>query len=287
MPGGYAPCPEAEKVIAAMAYDPESDLENTPDSVFCAHGAGFNVKWREVPNYMHLESCLRPVSSPEAPRLRPQNLNLDEKELEAIMEREFGPIRRPVYQPPTVRFSEGRGMEPAPAKKEYLIVDGYNMIFAWEDLAALAKEDLESARRQLMDMLASYSAYKRRETILVFDGYKVKGNRGERFRQGNLSVVYTKENETGDLYIEAMLEGIGKNERVWVATSDSLIQISALRTGVLRMSARELRQEIESAGGEMTTLMKAMENAGKMQNLADRRREWRRILQTFEEKQGK
>ncbi len=178
-------------------------------------------------------------------------------------------------------------MEPAPAKKEYLIVDGYNMIFAWEDLAALAKEDLESARRQLMDMLASYSAYKRRETILVFDGYKVKGNRGERFRQGNLSVVYTKENETGDLYIEAMLEGIGKNERVWVATSDSLIQISALRTGVLRMSARELRQEIESAGGEMTTLMKAMENAGKMQNLADRRREWRRILQTFEEKQGK
>ncbi len=246
MPGGYAPCPEAEKVIAAMAYDPESDLENTPDSVFCAHGAGFNVKWREVPNYMHLESCLRPVSSPEA-----------------------------------------RGMEPAPAKKEYLIVDGYNMIFAWEDLAALAKEDLESARRQLMDMLASYSAYKRRETILVFDGYKVKGNRGERFRQGNLSVVYTKENETGDLYIEAMLEGIGKNERVWVATSDSLIQISALRTGVLRMSARELRQEIESAGGEMTTLMKAMENAGKMQNLADRRREWRRILQTFEEKQGK
>ena len=287
MPGGYAPCPEAEKVIAAMAYDPESDLENTPDSVFCAHGAGFNVKWREVPNYMHLESCLRPVSSPEAPRLRPQNLNLDEKELEAIMEREFGPIRRPVYQPPTVRFSEGLGMEPAPAKKEYLIVDGYNMIFAWEDLAALAKEDLESARRQLMDMLASYSAYKRRETILVFDGYKVKGNRGERFRQGNLSVVYTKENETGDLYIEAMLEGIGKNERVWVATSDSLIQISALRTGVLRMSARELRQEIESAGGEMTTLMKAMENAGKMQNLADRRREWRRILQTFEEKQGK
>ncbi len=287
MPGGYAPCPEAEKVIAAMAYDPESDLENTPDSVFCAHGAGFNVKWREVPNYMHLESCLRPVSSPEAPRLRPQNLNLDEKELEAIMEREFGPIRRPVYQPPTVRFSEGLGMEPTPAKKEYLIVDGYNMIFAWEDLAALAKEDLESARRQLMDMLASYSAYKRRETILVFDGYKVKGNRGERFRQGNLSVVYTKENETGDLYIEAMLEGIGKNERVWVATSDSLIQISALRTGVLRMSARELRQEIESAGGEMTALMKAMENAGKMQNLADRRREWRRILQTFEEKQGK
>ena len=287
LPGGYAPCAEAEKVIAAMDYDPESDLENTPDSVFCAHGAGFNVKWREVPNYMHLESCLRPVSSPEAPRLRPQNLNLDEKELEAIMEREFGPIRRPVYQPPTVRFSEGLGMEPAPAKKEYLIVDGYNMIFAWEDLAALAKEDLESARRQLMDMLASYSAYKRRETILVFDGYKVKGNRGERFRQGNLSVVYTKENETGDLYIEAMLEGIGKNERVWVATSDSLIQISALRTGVLRMSARELRQEIESAGGEMTALMKAMENAGKMQNLADRRRDWRRILQTFEEKQGK
>lgn len=286
MPGGYAPCAEAEKVVAAMDYDPEADLANTPDSVFCAHGAGFNVKWRDVPSYMHLESCLRPVKA-SAPQLRPQNFNLDEKELEAIMEREFGPIRRPVYQPPAVRFSEQRQLEPAPPKKEYLIVDGYNMIFAWEDLAALAKEDLEAARRQLMDMLSSYCGYKRRETILVFDGYKVKGNRGERFRQGNLSVVYTKENETGDLYIETMLEGIGKNERVWVATSDNLIQISALRTGVLRMSARELRQELESAGGEMTTLMKAMENAGKLQNQAERRKEWRRILQDFEEKQQK
>lgn len=206
---------------------------------------------------MHLESCLRPPS-PEAPP--PRRGNLDDRELEAIMEREFGPIRRPVYQSPSPPPAIAKP-EPLPPRKEYLIVDGYNILFAWEELASLAREDLESARNKLMDILSNYCGYKNREVILVFDGYRVKGSRGERFQYHNLYVVYTRENETGDMYIESLVRGIGKHDRVWVATSDSLIQLSAFRTGVLRLSARELKAEVDSACGEMTALLQAMDRA--------------------------
>lgn len=256
-PGGYAPCRNQEQIVAETGYDPEADLDNSPDSVFCAHGAGFPVKWQEVPAYMHLESCLRPPS-PEAPP--PRRGNLDDRELEAIMEREFGPIRRPVYQSPSPPPAIAKP-EPLPPRKEYLIVDGYNILFAWEELASLAREDLESARNKLMDILSNYCGYKNREVILVFDGYRVKGSRGERFQYHNLYVVYTRENETGDMYIESLVRGIGKHDRVWVATSDSLIQLSAFRTGVLRLSARELKAEVDSACGEMTALLQAMDRA--------------------------
>ena len=249
-PGGYVPCRDQEQVVQSLGYDPEADLEHTPDSVFCAHGAGFTVKWQEVPAYMHLESCLRP-EVPQAPA-PPPRVNLDDRELEAIMEREFGPIRRPVY----------RSASPAaPDRREYLIVDGYNILFAWDELRDLAQEDLEAARQALMDMLSNYCAFKNREVILVFDGYQVKGNRGERFRYHNLFVVYTRENETGDMYIESLVRGIGKHDRVWVATSDSLIQLSAFRTGVLRLSARELKAEIETVRGEMNTLLQSLDRA--------------------------
>ena len=259
-PGGYAPCQNQEQVIAEIGYDPEADLENTPDSVFCAHGAGFSVKWQEVPSYMHLESCLRPAPPATQPPPPPPRGSLDDRELEAIMEREFGPIRRPVYQPssppPAVPTPE-----PGPPRKEYLIVDGYNILFAWEELAHLAREDLEMARNRLMDILSNYCGYKNREVILVFDGYRVKGSRGERFRYHNLYVVYTRENETGDMYIEALVQGIGSHDRVWVATSDSLVQLSAFRSGVLRLSARELKAEVTATRGEMNALLEAMDRA--------------------------
>lgn len=205
---------------------------------------------------MHLESCLKPESR-EEPRLRSRNLNLDDRELEAIMEREFGPIRRKQYGPSR---QAGGGIldKPFVPRKEYLIVDGYNIIFAWDELKELAREDLSQARRQLMELLAAYASFKRREVVLVFDGYKVKGNPGERFRFHGLYVVYTKENETGDMFLESMAAGIGKNDRVYVATSDSLVQLSALRSGVLRMSARELREEVESAQGEIRLLLEEL-----------------------------
>ena len=244
---GYAPCHNTDEVVQSLGYDPEADLENTPDSVFCAHGAGFHVKWNEVPEYMHLESGLK---TEKAPQIITRNLQLDDKELEAIMEREFGPIKRP-------QLSEIRN-RPAtdtvsirPLRQQYLIVDGYNIIFAWDELAAMAKEDLEAARRHLCDALSSYAGYKKCRIVLVFDGYKVKGNLGEKAQYHNIQVVFTKENETGDSYIESLVAQIGSNYQVRVATSDSLVQLSSVRSGVLRVSARELKEEIENAKKEM------------------------------------
>ena len=244
---GYAPCHNSEAVMAEAAYDPESDVENTPDSVFCAHGAGFNVKWNEVPNFMHLESGLK---EEQPAQIITRNFTLDDKELEAIMEREFGPVKRPLYHRPANRPATEE-ITIKPPKQKALIVDGYNIIFSWEDLAALAKEDLEAARRTLCDRLSSYAGFKKCYLVLVFDGWKVKGNPGGKEKWNNLQIVYTKEGETGDAYIERLVAQIGSNYAVRVATSDALVQLSSFRSGVLRMSARELREELEIAKKDM------------------------------------
>ena len=244
---GYAPCHNPEAVIAAANYDPEADLENTPDSVFCAHGAGFNVKWNNVKNYMHLESGLKEEKQPQ---LITRNVRIDDKELEAIMEREFGPVKRPLYRAPANRPATEEVTIRTP-KRKAIIVDGYNIIFAWEDLAAQAKDDLEAARKRLCDLLSNYAGFKKCYLVLVFDGWKVKGNPGEKTQYHNIQVVYTKEGETGDAYIEALVAKIGSNYAVRVATSDALVQLSSFRTGVLRMSARELREELDTANREM------------------------------------
>jgi len=247
---GYALCHNAQAVEEAMGYDPEADLENTPDSVFCAHGAGFTVKWDRVKEYMHLESALKEEKSPVVLR---QNLRLDDKELEAIMQREFGDIKRPQYrQRDTAPAREQLTI--APPRQITLLVDGYNIIFAWDHLAQTAQHDLDAARRQLLDALSSYAGYKKCRTVVVFDGYKVKGNPGAKELFHNIQVVYTKENETADAYIEALVSRIGKNDAVRVATSDSLVQLSSLRSGVLRVSARELLEEVELARQEMKKL---------------------------------
>ena len=244
---GYAPCHNQEAVVAAAAYDPEADLDNTPDSVFCSHGAGFTVKWHEIQNYMHLESGLKKASEPA---LITRNIRLDDKELEAIMEREFGPIKRPLYQAPANKSAKAE-VEIRPPKQSAIIVDGYNIIFAWEELAQQAKHDLDAARRRLCDILSSFAGFKKCYLVLVFDGWKVKGNPGEKEQFHNIQVVYTKENQTADAYIEALADQIGRNYAVRVATSDALVQISSLRSGVLRMSARELKLEVEAAHKEM------------------------------------
>ncbi len=246
---GYAPCHNAEAVLKNASYDPEADTENTPDSVFCAHGAGFSVKWDKVADYMHLESGLK-REKPAEPVLLTRNLRIDDKELEAIMEREFGPVKRPVIPPPANRPAS-ETLTIRPPRQQYLIVDGYNIIFAWDDLARVARQDLDAARRRLQDLLSSYAGYRKCRVVLVFDGYQVKGNPGEKTAFHNLQVVYTKENETGDQYIESLLNRIGGSYAVRVATSDALVQLSGLRSGVLRMSARELLAEVETARQEM------------------------------------
>ena len=245
---GYAPCHDPEAVIAELGYDPEADVENTPDSVFCAHGAGFNVKWNRVKDYMHLESGLR---EEKAPQILTRNVRADDRELEKIMEREFGPVRTTLYRSASANRPATEEIPIRAPKQKYIIVDGYNVIFAWEELAEQAREDLDAARRQLCDRLSSYAGFTKCRLVVVFDGYKQKGNPGEKSQFHNIQVVFTKEGETADAYIEALADEIGNNYAVRVATSDSLVQLSSFRSGVLRMSARELREEVETARAEM------------------------------------
>ena len=251
---GYLPCHNADAVIAEAAYDPEADLENTPDSVFCDHGAGVTVKWNKVPEYMHLDSGLK-KEKPAEPAIITRNLRMDDKELEAIMEREFGPIKRPQYYTPENRPAREK-LDIKPPRKTALIVDGYNIIHAWDSLAETSKNDLDAARRQLCDILSSFAGFRECYLVVVFDGYKVKGNPGEKQQYHNISVVYTGENETADAYIESLAAQVGPNYAVKVATSDSLIQISSLRSGVLRMSARELWDTVTQANKEMEAYSK-------------------------------
>ena len=248
---GYRPCHNAEAVISAADYDPEADLENTPDSVFCAHGAGFTVKWDKVPEYMHLSSVLE---KPAQPQIVTRNLRLDDKELEAIMEREFGPAKRRQYTAPANRPASDK-MPIAPPKKNLLIVDGYNVLFAWPELKEMAELDIGLARQRLIEILGNYAAFKNVELVLVFDGYKAKGNPGEKSRYENLQIVYTKEGQTGDAYIEAFAARLGSNYSARVVTSDSLVQLSVFRSGLLRMSARELRESVENAQGQISALL--------------------------------
>ena len=256
---GYFPCHNTEDVVAAMAYDPAADLENTPDSVFCSHGAGITIPWDQVEENMHLESVLRPKPAAvpaAAPRVRTQNLDLDEKELQRIIEREFGPQKAPLYRPPAAKAEAAVTLPPR--RKEYLIVDGYNMIFAWDGLREQAGYDLSGARERLLDLLSNYCGFHPCELIVVFDSYRVRGGTGSRSRHNNLRVVYTQEDESADLYIETLVGKIGKNYAVRVATSDALIQLSALRSGVLRVSAAELERELERTNGEIAAVLRRL-----------------------------
>ena len=259
-PAGYGPCHNPDAVIAAADYDPEADLENTPDSVFCAHGGGFPVKWNRVAEYMHLPGCLEKPRDEEAPARR-RCIRLDDTELEAIMAREFGPVRRPLYRAP-----EKRETLPDTGLREigqrYYVVDGYNVIFDWDELHALADRDLSAARERLMDTLCGWAAFTHTQVVLVFDGYKVPGSLGEKLDYRGIHVVYTKERETGDMYIERFLQQVGKNDHVRVVTSDGLIQLSAVRTGVMRMSSAEFGRQVAEASDQIQAFIARMHQSG-------------------------
>ncbi len=251
---GYDLCHNAEEVIEQKAYNPESDVENTADSVFCSHGAGFNVKWNKVPEYMHLESCLSKKQDNDSLTVHRQ-VSLDEKELERIMLKEFGKVETVLYRTTFKEKSVDETESTKPIKRKCLIVDGYNVIFAWESLKEISKVDLGASRDKLLHILSNYAHFTGHRIVIVFDGYKVSGNLGEKTDFQGLNVVYTKENETADTYIENLIAEIGQNEQVRVVTSDSMIQLSAVRTGVYRMSSAEFEKEIELAKSKMTEFL--------------------------------
>lgn len=263
---GYEPCHNEEEIVAAVGYDPEADLENTPHSVFCAHGAGFTVLWYEVDDYKHLDAEAR--LSDSAAEIIPKvsslaaKYQLSEEEVEAIMMREFGPIRRKEYREPKI-IVHGKG-EKLPKKKEQkpqkrmIIIDGYNVIFAWENLKAIAKHSLEDARKALMDILDNYVAYTKTELTLVFDAYLVKDGIGSDFMRGDYRVVFTKEEQTADTFIEIMMNELGPNYNIRVVTGDRLLQNSAVVSGILRMTAKELEEEIARIGNEISDFIRRL-----------------------------
>ncbi len=257
---GYDVCKNADKVIEEYAYEPEADLDNTPDSVFCAHGGGFPVKWNKIREYMHLESCIS--ENKGTPEIR-RSIHIDDKELEAIMEREFGPVKRPVYTPPKEEKTENPELYSEITRKKWFIVDGYNVIFAWDDLAAIAEKDIDAARNTLCDILSNYSSFTKYNVVLVFDAYKVSGGTGKRYEKNGISICYTKENETADMYIEKLVSQIGRNEQVRVVTSDRLIQLSAARSGVLRISSREFESDVSKVSGEIQNVLKRLHSRAK------------------------
>ncbi len=251
---GYFPCHNSEDVIKAIGYDRESDIENTADSVFCAHGAGFAVKWNEVENYMHLESTLRTKNEEfSSAAITQKSLDAyrsrlaEDKELMEIFERTYGPIKRDKRLAMHTEKTPPKTDKAVPVPKgpEYLLVDGYNIIFAWEELKKTAEENLDLARSMLINTLCNYQGFRQCNLILVFDAYKVKGNHGEIEKVHNITVVYTKEAETADTYIEKAAHELSKNYRVRVATSDNLEQIIILGSGAYRVSASEFYDEIK------------------------------------------
>lgn len=262
---GYEPCHNQDEIIASAGYDSETDTENPTGSVFCAHGAGFVVKWDQVEAYMHLENTMQKTSVHGMEEWKEEinipavsgtasRIELTESELDAIYRRTPDPVRKNQAAPVTIRASEkapsadskwsrnGKENEP---KQEYLLVDGYNIIFAWEELSDLAEVNIEGARDKLMDIMSNYQGYKKCTVILVFDAYKVEGGQGEVLKYHNIHVVYTKEAETADQYIEKTVHKIGRRHEVTVATSDVLEQVIIMGQGAQRLSAAGLKEEVE------------------------------------------
>lgn len=269
-PGGYRACRDQQKIADAIGYEPERDTDNPADSVFCSHGAGVNIPWNQVKDYMHLESCLKPPVEETAPAAAPRyrSLSIDDRELEAIMEREFGKIKRPQY---SARQVNAAASEPVFEKKpEFIIVDGYNLIFAWDELKKLAADRLDLARGRLMDMLSNYCGFTKAKLVLVFDGFRTPGNPGSREDYHNINVAFTKDGETGDAYIERLADEIGKNYSVRVVTSDNLIRLSALRSGVLRCSSGEFKNEVEWVLGQIDAVLKKSNESAHKTRIADK-----------------
>ena len=255
---GYGPCHNAEEVITAANYDPDQDVANPSSSVFCAHGAGFIVPWEEVPDYMHVESVLCDRDATRSQREKTEDMRvqkvgpvddfIDEEQIEEIINRtshanEKG-SKRPYKKQKPQLYTSYKGQKRPVSKEKYMIVDGYNIVHAWDELKELLPDNLDGARTRLMDILCDYQAMVKCELILVFDAYRVKGNIGEMFDYHNIHIVYTKEAETADAYIEKLTHKIAKDYPVTVATSDGLIQLITRGQNCVVMSARELKEEI-------------------------------------------
>lgn len=272
---GYEPCHNTDEVIADIGYDCDADTDNPCDSVFCSHGAGYNVKWNEIKSHMHLPSALstpksdyvQSISKTEFSKCKDRdNLFALDKELMQIFEQTYGPIKNRSANQNHFTFTQKaesknenkKYKSSRPARydgTEYLLVDGYNVIFAWDSFKELSKDNSEGARNMLINILCNYQGYKKCEVILVFDAYKVKGSSREVEKVNNINIVYTKEAETADMYIEKVSHKLAKNNKVRVVTSDALEQLIILGNGALRVSSREFLYEIQQAEEDIRNII--------------------------------
>ena len=272
---GYERCHNADEVIARFAYSPENDTDNPCDSVFCSHGAGHTVKWNEVPRHMHLPSALsenKPRTEDARTRIRKRvaeqrDFFASDKELMRIFEQTYGPITqrrrenelRRRFKPQKNESAAPRKGKPAPSYDgtEYVLVDGYNVIFSWDSLKKIADENVDDARTALINILCNFQGFRKCELILVFDAYKVKGAVREVEQAGGISIVYTKEAETADMYIEKTAHKLAKNNRVRVVTSDGMEQLIILGNGALRVPSRAFYDEVKQAEDEIREIINA------------------------------
>lgn len=270
---GYQPCHNAQEVIDNIGYSCDGDIDNPCDSVFCSHGAGYNVKWNEVKSHMHLPSALSvPKNDYSDNQVKKVFSKLDnksdlfalDKELMQIFEKTYGPIKKKNNSVSNNHFNltqstDSKKKKPSAVVKydgtEYLLVDGYNVIFSWDNLKELAKDNIDGARNTLINILCNYQGYKKCEVILVFDAYKVKGNSRETEKVNNINIVYTKEAETADMYIEKVSHRLAKNHKVRVVTSDALEQLIILSGGALRVSSKEFLNEIRQAEEDIKNII--------------------------------
>ncbi len=263
---GYEPCHNEEEIVSETGYDPEADLDNPPHSVFCAHGAGFTVHWSEVDSYKHLEVDLK--DSDEGVKIIPKasalarKYSISDEELEAIMLRTYGPIKRKRYSERT-RLSSDRKDKPRKSKvissqRNMVIIDGYNLIYSDEDLKSTAEYSLEKARDDLMNLLSNYVSFTRTELVLVFDAYLVEDGKGTEFIHDGYKVVYTKSDQTADTYIEKLMYELGPDYSIRLVTGDKLLQFSAVHSGISRMTAKEFLEELTRIGNEITEFVRKL-----------------------------
>jgi small GTP-binding protein len=256
--GGYDVCTESEKVITEAAYSPEADLENTPDSVFCSHGAGVVVNWREVEEKMHLEPTLK-RTSPYRPPEKARNYSLSEDELERIMQKIAPKKEQPQDDEETRQRRREEKSQPKSkpeTRPRLLIVDGYNIVFAWEELRELAAVNIDSACGRLADMLINYAGFRNLPLMLVFDAYKTPAVTPNKLRSDSIEIIYTKSGQTSDAYIESFCSANRSKHRITVATNDGLVQLSVMRIGALRMSANELKRNVEETEQRISEIIR-------------------------------
>ena len=265
MSDGYEPCHNEAEIVAAASYDPTADLENTPHSVFCEHGAGVVVPWNEVESYKHLDANVTLSDTAErilpTPRKLANKYQLSDDEIEALMLRSFGPIRRRQYGEKRVNAAKDEKKRPhrkAPPQRHMVIVDGYNVIWAWDSLREIADFSLEKARQTLMDILSNYVAFTKIELTLVFDAYLVPDGAGSEVLHDGYRIVYTKENQTADAYIEKMMHELGPNYNIRMVSGDRLLQFSAVHSGILRVTAAEFEAEVTAVGEEINDFIKKL-----------------------------